>query len=62
MTYLIVRTVSLQTVAASVHALGTGLYQVRSEIEQSKGAALSPDDHFVKVMEVGNVIPIVILC
>jgi hypothetical protein len=46
--------VSLQTVATSVHALVTGLSQVKAEVETCKGMNPSPEDHFVKVMEVGE--------
>jgi diaphanous 1 len=45
-------TVSLQTVATSVHALVTGLAQVENEVEQYKTMNLTSDDHFIKVMEV----------
>jgi diaphanous 1 len=44
--------VSLQTVATSVNALVSGLTQVKGEIVKLKGIRLSPEDQFVKVMEV----------
>jgi hypothetical protein len=44
--------VSLQTVATSVNALVSGLTQVKGEIAKLKGIRLSPEDQFVKVMEV----------